>query len=46
MMDGKPVFGGGDETTQEWLGLLMVTLGLKEMVKYLAAEEWASILQY
>lgn len=44
MMDGKPVFGGGYETTKEWLGLLMMTLGLRETVKYLPKEEWSKVL--
>lgn len=44
MMDGKPVFGGGYETTKEWLGLLMMTLGLKETVKYLPSEAWSKVL--
>lgn len=44
MADGKPIFGGGDETTKEWLGLLMMTLGLAETVKYLPGEEWSKVL--
>jgi len=44
MMDDKPVFGGGHETTKEWLGLLMMTLGLVETVKYLPGEEWSKVL--
>ncbi len=44
LFDGKPVFGGGDETTREWLGLLLMTLGVKEAVKYLPEEEWAKAL--
>lgn len=44
MMDGKPVFGGGDETTKEWLGLLMMSLGLVETIKYLPAEAWSEAL--
>jgi Uma2 family endonuclease len=34
LVDGKPLFGGGYETTREWLGLLLMTLGVKEAVKY------------
>ena len=44
MVDGKPCFGGGDHTTQEWLGLLMMTLGVLETVKYLPAEAWTKVL--
>jgi len=44
MMDGKPIFGGGYETTKEWLGLLMMTLGLVETVKYLPGEAWSKVL--
>jgi len=44
MIDGKPLFGGSDETTKEWLGLLMMTLGMKETVKYLPKEEWSRVL--
>lgn len=44
MSDGKPVFGGGYHTTAEWLGMLMMTLGMKETVKYLPAEEWSKVL--
>ncbi len=44
MHDGKPVFGGGEETTKEWLGLLMMTLGVAETVKYLPAAEWSKVL--
>ena len=44
MADGKPIFGGGHQTTQEWLGLLMMTLGLAETVKYLPPEEWSKVL--
>jgi Putative restriction endonuclease len=44
MMDGRPVFGGSEETTREWLALLIMTLGLEEAVKYLPAEEWAGVI--
>jgi Putative restriction endonuclease len=44
IMDGKPVFGGSDETTREWLGMLMMTLGLAETVKYLPPSAWSSVL--
>lgn len=44
MFDGKPVFGGGYETTKEWLGMLMMTLGVAETVKYLPAGEWSNVL--
>lgn len=44
LVDGKPLFGGGDETTKEWLGLLIMTLGLKETVKYLSPEAWSAVL--
>lgn len=43
MIEGKPVFGGSPQTTQEWLGLLMMTLGLKETVKYLPKEVWSAL---
>ncbi|MBC7778140.1 MAG: Uma2 family endonuclease [Phycisphaerae bacterium] len=43
MMDGKPIFGGGNQTTKEWLGLLMMSLGLAETVKYLPGEEWSKV---
>lgn len=33
--DGKAVFGGGHGTTLEWLGLLLMTLGVKEGVRCL-----------
>lgn len=33
--DGKAVFGGSHETTLEWLGLLLMTLGVKEGVRCL-----------
>lgn len=38
--DGKAVFGGSDQTTLEWLGLLLMTLGVKEGVRCLAEEVW------
>lgn len=44
MIDGKPLFGGSDQTTMEWLGLLMMTLGMKETVKYLPRETWSKVL--
>jgi hypothetical protein len=44
MIDGKPVFGGGLHTTQEWLGLLMMTLGVQETVKYLPERDWIAVL--
>ena len=44
MIDGQPVFGGGYETTKEWLGLLMMTLGMTETVKYLPKEAWSEVL--
>ncbi len=44
MIDGKPVFGGGYETTKEWLGLLMMTLGVRETVKYLPEGKWLEVL--
>ena len=44
MIDGKPLFGGGEETTKEWLGLLMMTLGLRETVRYLSKEKWSRVL--
>lgn len=44
MFDGKPIFGGSDKTTKEWLGLLIMTLGMKETVKYLPKEEWSKVL--
>ena len=44
MIDGKPLFGGSDQTTREWLGLLMMTLGLSETVKYLPAKAWATVV--
>lgn len=37
---GKAVFGGGHETTLEWLGLLLMTLGVKEGVRCLTKEAW------
>jgi hypothetical protein len=43
MMDGVPIFGGGDETTEEWLGLLIMTLGVRETVKYLPKEIWSNV---
>ncbi len=42
--DGIPVFGGNEETTKEWLGLLIMTMGMKETVKYLPAKEWSAVL--
>ena len=44
MMDGVPVFGGGDQTTREWLALLIMTLGVVEAVKYLPKEDWSRVL--
>ncbi len=44
MSDGKPIFGGDYETTKEWLGLLMMTLGMAETVKYLPPEKWSKVL--
>jgi len=44
MINGKPIFGGGEATTMEWLGLLMMTLGLIETVKYLPKEAWSEVL--
>lgn len=41
---GIPVFGGGEETTREWLGLLLMTLGLVEAVHYLPGEEWSKVV--
>lgn len=41
---GKPIFGGGDESTLQFLGMCMMTLGIKEVVKYLPAEEWSKVL--
>lgn len=44
MMNGIPLFGGSEQTTLEWLGLLMMTWGMKETVKYLPKEEWSAVL--
>ena len=44
MIDGKPLFGGSDQTTREWLGLLMMTLGVSETVKYLPPKDWATVI--
>lgn len=44
MIGGKPVFGGSETTTKEWLGLLMMTLGLKETIKYLPKKVWSNVL--
>jgi hypothetical protein len=44
MMDGRPLFGGSEQTTREWLALLIMTLGLEEALKYLPAEEWSNAL--
>lgn len=44
MMDGRPVFGGNEATTAEWLGMLMMTLGIAETVKYLPAADWSAVL--
>lgn len=44
MMDGVPVFGGGEQTTREWLALLIMTLGVVEAVKYLPKEDWSDVL--
>ncbi|MEN0047721.1 MAG: hypothetical protein AAF806_11735 [Bacteroidota bacterium] len=44
MMNEIPLFGDSEQTTLEWLGLLMVTLGMKETLKYLPKEEWSASL--
>lgn len=33
-----------EETTQEWLGMLMTSLGMKETVKYLPKVAWSEVL--
>lgn len=40
----QPIFGGGDKTTREYLGVAALTLGVKEVVKYLPKEEWSKVL--
>lgn len=45
LIDGKPLFGGSDQTTQEWLVLLLMTLGVKEAIHYLPQDDWAKIIQ-
>ena len=36
----KPVWGGNEQSTKEYLGLLLRSLGLVEAVRYLPNEDW------
>jgi len=42
--DEQPIFGGGKNTTREWLGLLLMSLGVEEAVKYVPREEWERVV--
>jgi hypothetical protein len=43
-MENKPIFGGGDRTTLEYLGLLLMTLGAKEAVRCLPKADWERVV--
>ncbi len=45
LINGKPLFGGNDQTTQEWLALLLMTLGVKEAIHYLPQDNWARVME-
>jgi hypothetical protein len=40
----RPVFGGTEENTKEWLGLLIMTFGVREAINCLPADAWSAIL--